>query len=428
MDLEKELRDAQAALATAKSEEASLRTKANELVEEKKRQGADLLGDEAVFNEIDEAFKHADGKAADVATLNARVVKALGWVGEKAQGPSFSVDANEARTLSARLLEDDGFKAFQSVIERTGLEGARFQPVEVAKRDELIEGLRLNTTVDNSSGSGGGLIWSDRKDIVVPMAQRRVRILDIIQVGTTNSDTVEYARETTHTDAAAGTPYGTALPEAAYGWTKDSTTVKRIGHFVPATEGALMDAGQLDTLLRGNLQSGVLRETERQVYAGAGTNDLVGITDSSRSNVQTQAVGAETYGKYWHAIHKAITKIRVANLDGTNDPTAIVINPLAWEEICLSQDANGNYINAGRDSEPTSVWGLPVVVSNLAPSGTALVGDFSQAVLWVRSGVAVSSTDSHSDWFLKGLVALKADYRAAFAVLQEKAFVKVTGY
>lgn len=428
MDLEKEIREAQSALATAKSEEASLRAKANQLVEEKRRAGVDILADEAVFNEVDEAFKHADGKAADVATLNARVAKALGWVAEKASEPGFSLDSHEAKTISARLLANEGYRAYQARLEAVGNSADGFVPVEVAKRDELIEGLRLNTTVDNTSGSGGGLIWSDRKDIVVPMAQRRVRLLDIIQIGTTNSDTVEFARETSHTDAADGTPYGTALSEAAYGWTKDSTTVKRIGHFVPATEGALMDAGQLDTLLRGSLQSGVIRETERQIYSGAGSDDLIGITDSSRSSVQTQAVGAETYGKYWHAIHKAITKIRVSNLDGTNDPTAVVINPAAWEEIVLSQDANGNYINAGRDVEPTTVWGLPVVVTNLASSGTALVGDFSQAVLWVRSGVAVSTTNSHSDWFLKGLIAFKAEYRGAFDVLKEDAFVKVTGY
>ena len=430
VDLEAEIRGTRAQLAAAKADEAKFRLDAETLVAKRKGEGAKLLEDVAVFNEIDAAYKLADGKADEVSHLQSALAKALGWVGEAAtESKDGSLNQHEARTMIARLTQSPEYARMRAEVQSRGIEGANMGSVSLASREETMSGLlRLNTTVDNTSGSGGGLIWSDRKtDIVVPIAQRRVRLLDLITVGTTDSDTVEFVRETTHTDAAAETAYGTAIPESAYGYTKDSTTVKRVGHFVPATEGALMDAGQLDTILRANLQSGVLRRTESQIYsAGGGTGeDFLSILDASRTGVQTQARGSLTYHDVFH---KAITKIRLAKLDGENDPNAFVINPTDWESLVLETDDNGNYIHRQVGTqEPTTVWGMVPVITTLATQGTAVAADWTQAVLWVRSGVVVSTTNSHSDWFLKGLIAMKAEYRAAFDVLQEAAFIKITG-
>jgi HK97 family phage major capsid protein len=60
------------------------------------------------------------------------------------------------------------------------------------------------------------------------------------------------------------------------------------------------------------------------------------------------------------------------------------------------------------------------------PDDTALVGDFTKAVLWLREGAQVLATDSHSDFFVKNLVALLAELRAALGVLLPSAFCKVT--
>ena len=61
------------------------------------------------------------------------------------------------------------------------------------------------------------------------------------------------------------------------------------------------------------------------------------------------------------------------------------------------------------------------------PDDTGIVGDWRQAALWVRDGVQVLASDSHSDFFTKNLIAILAEMRAAFGVLMPKAFCKVTG-
>jgi HK97 family phage major capsid protein len=66
---------------------------------------------------------------------------------------------------------------------------------------------------------------------------------------------------------------------------------------------------------------------------------------------------------------------------------------------------------------------MPVVESEAITAGTALVGDFSKAVLWDREQASVTMTDSHADFFIRNLVAILAEERVAFAVTRPKAFV-----
>lgn len=422
MDLEKDIVELRTAFAAAKAEESRLREAADQVVAGVKESGVNPLTDNEAFVRVDEAYKAADAARDTVAQLGLRMNRALAIVGERADERKPSVETREARTVAERLLRSDEYARLRDSGDlQHG--GARVQmsPVEVATREEFLDGLRFRTTVDNSSGSGGGVIWSDRlQNLIVAVPQRRVRLLDVIAMGTTDTDTVEWVYESTHTDAAAETAYGTAAPEAAYGWTKTSTTAKRVPHFVPATKGAIADSGQLQTLLTGSLGGGLLRRIETQVYGGNGTGENIkGIT--AYSGISTQAKSTDTR---WDAAHKAITKVRIALED---EPTTIVIHPSDWEDIVLEKDSAGNYTNGRGAQDITSIWGLTPVVSTLATAGTALIGDFSYATAWMRSGISIAMSDSHSDFFLKGLVAILAEARLAFAVTQEKAFCTLTG-
>jgi HK97 family phage major capsid protein len=426
VDLEKDIVELRGQIAAKSADEVRARTAADEVVAELRSAGVNPLTDKDAFEKVDAAYKVADGLKDEVAELRTRAERALSIVGRTATDSPSRTEAKEAQDLAARLMASPQYAALRASGVLGQDSGSRISmlPASVATRDELLEGLRLRATVDNASGSGGGLIWSDRKGIVVPMAERRVRLLDVITVGETDSDTVEYVRETTRTHAAAETAYGTAAPESSYGWTKDSTTVKRIPHFVPATKGALADAGQLRTLLQASLLKGLRLRIEGQVLNGNGTGEnLSGILDGDRSP-ETIALGTDTR---FDAVHKAVTTIRVACED-TADPSAIGLHPNDYERIVLEKDSAGNYVNGRGATELGTIWGLTPVVSTLFTEGTPLVGDYSQAILWVRQGLTLEASDSHSDYFTKGLVALMATTRAAFDVLIESAFCTVTGF
>ena len=46
---------------------------------------------------------------------------------------------------------------------------------------------------------------------------------------------------------------------------------------------------------------------------------------------------------------------------------------------------------------------------------------------WAREGISITMSDSHSDFFIRNLLAILGERRDAFGVLDIEAFCKVTG-
>ena len=46
-------------------------------------------------------------------------------------------------------------------------------------------------------------------------------------------------------------------------------------------------------------------------------------------------------------------------------------------------------------------------------------------VLWDRQQATISMTDSHDDWFIRNLIAILAEMRAAMGLIRPNAFVNV---
>lgn len=80
-------------------------------------------------------------------------------------------------------------------------------------------------------------------------------------------------------------------------------------------------------------------------------------------------------------------------------------------------DSDGSF-----GSPPTTMWGLPLIVSTVMPQGKALVGDFSIGCqLFIREGLNVRMSDSDSDDFLRNRVTVLAEMRAGLATWQPAA-------
>ena len=296
-----------------------------------------------------------------------------------------------------------------------------------------------------SATSAGAAV---RNDFYAPITDligdRELTVRDLVTKGSTESDTVEYVRVTTKTNAAAPALEATtaALPtqdgttgalvnhatggykaESALALEVVSTTVKTIAHWIPITKRAASDAGQVRTLVDNFLAYGLNEELEDQIINGAGSGEnFTGILQSS-----PQTVGSA--GTDIDAIVDAIAKVRVV---GRRKPNALVIHPNDWYStgfLTAKDGVTGGYlIGDPRASveQLNQLWGLQVVVSESVTENTALVGDFRQAVLWEREGVNVMVSDQHADFFVRNLLAILAEMRAAFGVLDPQAFCTIT--
>lgn len=304
--------------------------------------------------------------------------------------------------------------------------------VEVLDRDSLVSAMR-----------GGGHSWfaaatadldagipeDQRLYPPVEIRRREVRLLDLITVGATDSDTVKYARQTTRTAAAAETALGTAYSEASFDFDPITAAVFSIGHFTTAYRENIADAAQFATLVEGQLQEDVVLRAESQVLVGAGTTEIEGILAASLSGSIGTVTRNLTSERRIAALHRAITTIRV---NAFREPDAILMHPNDYQDMVLEEinltSTTGSAIAFMPDltgATPGFAWGKQIVVSPVATEGTALVGYWKDATLWMREGVSLRVSDSHSDYFTKRQVAIVADMRAAFSVQRPASFCKV---
>ncbi len=313
-----------------------------------------------------------------------------------------------------------------------GIQSAPFQ--------SQVDGKTLITGV--SSTSGGAFVVNDRYGPVTDLiGERMLTVDDLVTKGTTTSDTVEYVRITGKTNSAAPVAEATGAgllatteaggltdaagglkPESAMTFEVVSTTVKTIAHWIPITKRAASDAAQVRTLVDNFLEYGLLEELEDQELNGPGTGENF----EGMSTAVTQTVGSA--GTDIDAIVDGIRTVRVT---GRRQPTAVVLHPNDWYStgFLLAKDSAGNYIIGDPRASVdmlNQLWGLKVVVSEAQTENTALVGDFRWAVRWAREGATISVSDSHADFFIRNLLAVLAERRDAFGVLDIQAWCEVT--
>lgn len=283
----------------------------------------------------------------------------------------------------------------------------------------LPNGVEVKTLFQTSAGWAPETIRTGK---LVESAQRPVQILDLIPGATTDQSAVVYMEETTFTNNAAETAEAGAYPEGALALTEVSSPVRKISVFLPVTDEQLEDVASVQSYINNRLTFMLRQRLDQQVVTGDGTPpNLSGILD--RSGLQTQALGADPVAD---AIHKAITKVRVT---GRAMPDAVALHSNDWQQIRLVRTTDGIYIwGSPSEAGPASIWGLPVVLTEALTEGTGLVGDFRNfSQLSIRRNVTVKVSDSHSDYFVNGKQAIRADLRASLEIFRPAAFCQVTG-
>jgi HK97 family phage major capsid protein len=291
-----------------------------------------------------------------------------------------------------------------------------------------------------SDTSAGGLVQSDYRGMLSPTYARPLSIRQLVTNGNTSSDTIEYVQLNTVTNNAAPvaeattdepisatapivTPVqGGLKPQSTMDFIRHTTNVKTIAHWLAITKRALADASQMQTLIDTFLRSGLEEELEDQMISGDGTGEnFLGL--KFVSGVQLES-GASADVTSLEAFRRARTKVQIG---GRAQPSAYVLSPVDWQKVELLRDSTGNFYGNGPFAlGPNMLWGLPVVTSEALPAGTAYCADWRQAVLYDREQATIQASSDVRDFFIRNLVAILAELRAAFAVLRPPAFVRIT--
>ena len=255
----------------------------------------------------------------------------------------------------------------------------------------------------------------------------------------TDQNAFQYLEETTFTNNAAEAAEEGAAGEAALDFTEQTAAIRKIAVFLPVTEELLADVSGIQGYVNSRLSTMMRLRLDGQLLAGDGAApNLEGLLDAGKTSVN--ALDFSSYsGELGRmgAIYKAITDIRTSAFV---EPDAIVMHPGDWNEVVTSVSdvttsgsKNPLFIAAGGfgAGPQASLWGLNVIPSTAISEGTVLVGRFGggeAAHVVMKQGIDIAVSDSHSDFFTKGKVAIRATMRVGFPVYRQGAFTKITNF
>lgn len=348
-------------------------------------------------DQIDEALTKLNaltGLKEQVATLEQKIAE--GGAG----------DADEQKSLGDMFVSDEKVR------------GKLEAGMSSGERVDLRIKATLTSLTTDAAGSVGDAIANTRLPGILPLAQRRLTVRDLISPGRMDGNTLEYVKETGWTNGAATVAEGTEKPSSDIKLDLVTTSAKVIAHWMKASRQVLSDISQLRSMIDERLIYGLKYVEELQLLKGDNTGqNLNGIIPQATAYAAPIAL----------ADLNIIDVMRLAMLQAAlaeYPATGHVMHPTDWASIETLKDGEGRYIigNPQGTTTPT-LWGLPVVTTQAMTIRKFLTGAFKMgAQVFDRWDARVEAGFVNDD-FIKNLATILAEERIALAVYRPEAFV-----
>lgn len=353
----------------------------------------------AAFGKATDEQKNAIASISkEIEGLNARLTDLM----QKSARPEGNVPA--ARSLGQQVIESDRFKAFQA----GGFRG----------RTGNIPVLLGALTTDNG---GGVLVEPQRLPGIRMPGQLPLRVSDLLAVGTTSSNAIEFVREKTFTNNAAAVAENTKKPESVIEFEQDSTTVKTLAHWIPASRQILDDVSQLQSYIDARMLYGLNLVEDNQLMNGDGTGaNLKGLMRYATKFDEQLATSSTNK---LDRIADAILQVWLTGFPANG----IYMHPKDTNDLRKLKDTIGRYLFSNPESAIVPMpWGMRVVETTAIPEGTALVGAFALAAqVFDRQTATIDIADQDQDNFVKNMITIRAEERLALAVYYPSAIVSL---
>lgn len=371
-----------------------------------------------VTAEMKSFMEKANNEIDNAKSLSAETKSAIEKLAEKATSLTDRCLELEQK-LSAR--GDDSEKSVQTIGEMF-IKSDEWKAMQTKRAGSAR--IELKTAIVNATGQNQPLVPSDRLAGIITNPNRVLTIRDLIPVGRTTSNLIEYTKENVFTNNAGGQYASPAFEnvtknESGITFTLESMPVRTLAHWIPVSKQVLDDSPMLQSFIEGRLQYGLKLHEEDQLLNGDGTGaELSGILKSGNFTAYTRARTGDTK---IDALRRAITQAALSEYIADT----IVINTADWEAIELTKETGGQYIwtNPALGNAP-QIWGKRVVATNSIAAGTFLVGAFAMgAQIWDRQQASVMVSLENSDNFVKNMVTILAEERICLTTYRPAAFV-----
>ena len=284
--------------------------------------------------------------------------------------------------------------------------------------------VEMKAAIINATGQNQPLVPADRLVGIINNPNRILTIRDVLPVGRTSSNLIEFTKENVFTNNA-GPQYDSPArenvvkPESGITFTLASAPVVTLSHFIPVSRQVLDDAPQLESYINSRLMYGLKLEEEDQLLNGNGTSgNISGLLASGNFTAYNRAVTGDTK---LDTLRRAVTQAQLSEFMADT----IVMNPADWEEIELLKATDNQYVwsNPVAMAGP-QIWGKRVIPTNSITAGTFLVGAFSMgAQIWDRMDAAVQISFEDGDNFKKNMATILCEERICLTIFRPSAFI-----
>ena len=317
-------------------------------------------------------------------------------------------DPEPQKSLGQQMYESEQFKSFVE------------NPRAGGRATLYVKDITSATTA--APGSAGALVTPQQAGIIAPPNQI-LHIRDLLAPGKTNSNSIEYPRETGFTNnAGAQTAEGELKAKSDLQFSDETVAVRTLAHYIKASRQILDDAAQLESYIGGRLMYGLKLVEDRQLLNGDGLNgNLKGIIPQATAFADPASL----------ANYTVMDQLRLAMLQAVlaeYPASGHVLNPIDWAIMELSKDAEGRYIiGQPQGTVNPTLWGLPVVATQAMGAGKFLTGAFNMgAQVFDRQQASIAIATENEDDFVKNMVTILCEERLALAVYRPEAFITGT--
>ena len=367
------------------------------------------LTPEQVVEKINEKFNEklasmptkadVDGLKADVETLksltekSAEIEKAIAKFEGKIEGMSEKGFRTEKAPKS---VGEAMTKAYKDNVEKIN------ELVGKGQTFSLDVKALYDTTIDGDYT--GNVALSTLEPGVSKIARPRIRVRDIVNMGTTASKFVTYISQTAQTSATWVNEAGEKVSgQPAY--EEVSEEVRKVAGTIKISKEMLADLAFVQSEINSDLMASVDQAIETGIINGAlgGLTGIISVAPAFSAGGFAAAVPAANLAD--------VIRIAAAQIEGANfQATHVVLNPADVAALQLTKTTSGEYTYPMFMMEMTTIAGLTIVSSTNIAAGTFLVGDFTKCNVRMREAMNLQVGYVNDD-FQRNMVTILCEAR-----------------
>jgi HK97 family phage major capsid protein len=336
----------------------------------------------------------------------------------------FAIAIKEAQ---AEGKENEKPLTFGQAFSKTMKEGG-FDGIQTAIKSGNLNGHTMEMKAFGTADFPGYEPFNTEYQPIITSLYDQFHWRNLLPNASTSKEFISFPKQSTITGAPGAWDYG-ANPGATV--TKPVITptiapytakVEWIAGIIKHIEVSMLeDFGWATSFLSNLLREELLKAEDNQILNGNGTSpQLDGLLANSEAYNGTYSVGIEMIVD---AAHRQLgDKFMTANaiVMSNADKVGIILNKASTSgEYNLPAGAMG-YVNGRLMIDGIAVYGTPQMTA-----GQALVGDFNQAVLAIRSAPRLRIFDQNEDDATKNYLMMRIEERIALAIRREGAFIEL---